>query len=98
MANEKYIILAEATIQPQYRDEVIAAARAALPLTLAEEGTVAFFQTVRSDEPNSIVFLEIFASKEAHEQHMRQDYAKKVFETMEGKLIGSPRFTQLTEL
>lgn len=98
MANDKYILLVETEVLPQYRAEVAEAAQTCLIKTRTEEGVQAFYQTAHVDAPNLFVFLEVFASQEAHELHIRQEYTKTFFSALEGKLAAEPKFTRLTEL
>jgi quinol monooxygenase YgiN len=98
MANNKYILLVEAEVLPQYREEVADAAQACLIRTRAEESVEGFYQTAHADDPNLLVFLEVFASQEAHEVHMQQEYTKTFFSALEGKLATKPKFTRLAEL
>ncbi len=98
MANNKYILLVETEVLPQYREEVVEALQTCLLHARAEEGVEAFYQTAHADAPNLFVFLEVFASQEAHEFHMRQEYTKTFFSVLEGKLATKPKFTRLAEL
>ncbi|MFS2158568.1 putative quinol monooxygenase [Pseudomonas sp. Pseusp122] len=95
MNAEKYIILVQAETLPEYREEVLAAARLNLPFTLAEPGCEAFFQTTVADHPEKLVFFEVFASVDAHDFHLRQDYATKFFSALTGKLVSPPTITKL---
>jgi quinol monooxygenase YgiN len=97
MNDEKVILLAEAEMIAEFRETVLAAAKANLPLTLAEPGCEAFFQTVKIDEPNKIVFFEVFASEEAHASHLAQEYTKKFFASIEGCFTAPPSFTRLKQ-
>lgn len=96
MDSEKLILLAEAEMLPQHRNTVLAAAKKNLPLTLAEPGCEAFFTTVNAEEPNKIVFFEVFSSEEAHAFHLAQDYTKQFFTTIEGCFASPPKFTRLS--
>ncbi len=98
MANAKYILLVETEVLPQYREEVVEALQTCLVHTRAEEGVEAFYQTAHADDPNLFVFLEVFASQEAHELHMQQGYTNTFFSALEGKLAAKPKFTRLAEL
>jgi quinol monooxygenase YgiN len=44
------------------------------------------------------VFFEIFSSAEAHEFHLQQDYTKRMFAALDGKLSGVPTMTILSAL
>lgn len=62
MANQKVIMLIEAKIQAQRRDEIMAAARQYVPLVRAEPGVEAFYLTAREDDPNTLIFYEVGSS------------------------------------
>ncbi len=98
MANDKHILLVESEALPQYREDIVEALQTCLVRTREEEGVEAFYQTAHADNPNLFVFLEVFASQEAHEFHMRQEYTKTFFSALEGKLAAKPKFTRLAEL
>jgi quinol monooxygenase YgiN len=98
MSAARYILLVEASVKPQHLDEVIEAATTALAPTLREPGCDAFFQTVRADQPNALVFFEVFASDAAHDHHLEQDYTRRVFAVLDGKLEAPPRMTRLRQL
>lgn len=95
---DKYIILAEIPVQSAYLEEVKALAAATLKPTLEEAGCEAFYQTVRSDDPYSLVFFEVFRSKEAHELHLEADYTKAFFAGVQDKVSGKPVLTILNQL
>lgn len=82
MTNPKVIMLIEAKIQPQRRAELIEAARQYLPLVRAEPGVEAFYLTARQDDPNTLVFYEIYRSQAAQEFHLKQDFTKKFLATL----------------
>lgn len=98
MNDEKVILLAEAEMLAEHRETVLAAAKANLPFKLAEPGCEAFFQTVNANEPNKIVFFEIFASEDAHALHLAQEYTKKFFAAIEGCFLAPPIFTPLQQI
>src|SRR3984893_13835613 len=70
MTNETVIMLIEARIQPQRRTELVEAARQYLPLVRAEPGVQAFYITARKDDPNTLVFYEIYRSQAAQDFHL----------------------------
>jgi quinol monooxygenase YgiN len=78
----KVIMLIEAKIQPQRRAEVIEAARQYLPLVRSEPGVEAFYMTARQDDPNTLVFYEIYKSQASQEFHLQQDFTKKFLATL----------------
>jgi quinol monooxygenase YgiN len=82
MTNSKVIMLIEAKIQPQRRSELIEAARQYLPLVRAEPGVEAFYLTARQDDPNTLVFYEIYRSQAAQDFHLQQEFTKKFLATL----------------
>jgi quinol monooxygenase YgiN len=98
MRNNKVIVLAEIPVRAEHVDAVIALSDAALEPTLAEPGCEIFYQTRKKDEPNTLVFFEVFKSKEALDVHMQAAYTKNFFTGVEGKLAGKPVSTVLQQL
>jgi len=98
MTNEKVIMLIEARIQPQRRAELLDAARQYLPLVRAEPGVEAFYITARKDDPNTIVFYEIYRSQAAQDFHLQQDFTKKFLTTLKSAQVGDRVRTNLVEL
>ena len=98
MTSQNVILLAQAEVRPEYRDELVAVANATLELTLLERGCETFYQTSVEGDPNKLVFFEVFLSEQEHEIHLSQDYAKRFFASLEGKLVAAPIFTRLTNL
>lgn len=90
MRNNKVIILVEIPVSAEHVDAVIALSDATLGPTLAEPGCEIFYQTRKKDEPNTLVFFEVFKSKEALDLHMQAPYTKSFFAGVEGKLAGKP--------
>jgi quinol monooxygenase YgiN len=98
MSTEKVIMLIEAKIQPQRRAELVEAARQYLPLVRAESGVEAFYITARKDDPNTIVFYEIYKSQAAQDFHLQQDFVKKFLATLKSAQAGDRVRTNLVEL
>ena len=98
MANEKVIMLIEAKIQPARRAELIEAARQYLPLVRAEPGVEAFYLNARQDDPNTLVFYEIYKSKAAQDFHLQQDFTKKFLAILKGAQAADRVRTNLLEL
>ena len=95
---EKIYLLAESTVLPGFLEEVRAIFKEALILTLQEPGCEALYETGRKDDPHRLVFFEVFSSTAAHQFHLQQDYTKRMFEALEGKMSGAPTFTKLRAL
>lgn len=90
MANSKVIVLAELPVLPEHLEIVKAISAETLIPTLKEAGCEAFYQTAKKDEPNTLVFFEVFKSKAALDLHMEADYTKKFFAAVKDKLAGKP--------
>ena len=98
MADEKVIMLIEAKIQPQRRTELIEALRPYLPQVRAEAGVEAFYVTARKDDPNAIVFYEVYSSQAAQDFHLQQDFTKKFLATLKTAQAADRARTNLVEL
>ena len=98
MEYPKIYLLAELTIAPGFLEEVKAILKEALIPTLQEPGCEALYETGRKDDPHKLVFFEVFSSTAAHQFHLKQDYTKRVFASLEGKLSGVPTMTKLNAL
>jgi quinol monooxygenase YgiN len=98
MSSSKYIILAEVPVKPEYLEEVKALSAVTLKSTLEEPGCEAFYQTVKTDDPNTLVFFEVFTSKEASDLHGMTDYTKAFFAGVKDKVSGKPVSVILQQL
>ena len=98
MGISKFIILAELPVKPEYLEDVKALSMATLIPTLQEPGCESFYQTVKSDDPNTLVFFEVFSSKDAAELHLEAEYTKAFFAGIQGKLSSKPVSSILQQL
>ena len=98
MTSEKVIMLIEARIQPQRRAEFLDALDQYLPLVRAEPGVEAFYVTARKEDPNSIVFYEVYRSQAAQDFHLQQDFTRKFLATLKSAQAGDRVRTNLLEL
>jgi quinol monooxygenase YgiN len=98
MDSQKIYLLAELTVLPEFLDDVKGALKQALIPTLQEAGCEGLFETSREDDPHKLVFFEIFSSSAAHQFHLKQDYTKRLFAALEGKLAGALIMTKLNAL
>ena len=98
MDSQKIYLLAEVTVLPEFLDDVRGALKQALIPTLQEPGCEGLFETSREDQPHKLVFFEIFSSSAAHKFHLEQDYMKRLFTTLEGKLASATIMTKLNAL
>jgi len=98
MEDKKIYLLAELTILPGFLEEVKAILKEALIPTLEEPGCEALYDTGRKDDLHKLVFFEVFSSAVAHEFHLDQDYTKRMFAALEGKMSGASILTKLSAL
>jgi len=98
MENEKVIMLIEAKIKPERRAELVEAARHYLPQVRAEQGVEAFHISARRDDPDTIVFYEIYQSQAAQDFHLQQDFTKKFLATLKSAQAVDRVRTNLIEL
>ena len=98
MTSEKVIMLIEAKIQPQRRAQLVEAAAEYLPLVRSEPGVEAFYITARKEDPDTVVFYEIYRSQAAQDFHLQQDFTKKFLTTLKSAQAGDRERTNLVEL
>ena len=98
MTDGKVIMLIEAKIQPQRRAELMEALREYLPLVRAEPGVEAFYVNARKDDPNVVVFYEVYKSQAAQDFHLQQDFTKKFLATLKSAQAADRVRTNLVEL
>lgn len=98
MTNPRVIMLIEAKIQPRRRAELIDAARQYLPQVRAEPGVEAFYLTARQDDPNKLVFYEVYRSQAAQDFHLQQDFTKKFLATLKTAQAADRVRTNLVEV
>jgi len=95
MTDGKLYLLAEFQVKPEVLQETKAIFAGLLPTVLEEPGCEAMYTTSIADDPNRLVFFEIFASQEAHDLHMAQPYTHQLAKDLEGKLLEPPKITRL---
>jgi len=98
MSNMKVIMLIEAKIQPQRRAELIEAAQQYIPLVRAEPGVEAFYVSTRQDDPNTLVFYEVYRSQAAQDFHLQQDFTKKFLATLKNAQAADRVRTRLVDV
>jgi len=98
MANEKVIMLIEAKIQPEHHADLMEAVRQYLPLVRAEPGVETFYITARKEDPNTIVFFEVYKSQAAQDSHLQQDFTKKFLAILKSAQAGDRVRTNLVDL
>ena len=98
MSDEKVIMLIEAKIQPQERARVIEALREYLPLVRAEPGVEAFYVNARRDDPDTLVFYEVYNSQAMQDFHLQQDFTKRFLAILGSAQTADRVRTNLIEL
>jgi quinol monooxygenase YgiN len=98
LEDKKIYLFAELTVLPGSLEEIKSIFKEALIPTLQEPGCEALYETGRNDDPHKLVFFAVFSSAAAHEFHLAQDYAKRMFALLEGKVSGVPTLTKLSAL
>jgi len=98
MTVEKVIMLIEAKIQPQRRAELIEAVRQYVPLVRAEAGVEAFYVSTRKDDPNTLIFYEVYRSQAAQDFHQQQDFTKKFLSLLKSAQAADRVRTALVEV
>ena len=88
MTDEKVVMLIEAQIQPQRRAALIEAVGQYVPLVRAEPGVEAFYVTSRKDDPNTLIFYEVYKSQAAQDFHLQQDFTKKFLAALNSAQAG----------
>jgi quinol monooxygenase YgiN len=98
MSNMKVIMLIEAKIQPQRRTEMIEATQQYIPLVRAEPGVEAFYVSTRQDDPNTLVFYEVYRSQAAQDSHLQKDFTKKFLATLKNAQVADRVRTRLVDV
>ena len=98
MTTPKVIMLIEAKIKTQHRAELIEAARRYLPLVRAEPGVEAFYLTTRQDDPNTLIFYEIYRSQAAQDFHLQQEFTKTFLATLKNAQAADRVRTNMVEI
>lgn len=92
------VLLVELTVKSEKLEELKTILARTHQPTLAEPGCIALFETSREDDPNKLVFFEVFQSEEAHAFHLEQDYTKEIMKAF-GTMLAEPgRITKLRSL
>ncbi|QES87938.1 putative quinol monooxygenase [Rhizosphaericola mali] len=98
MKNSKVILLAEIFVKPEFLEAVKEAAIKSVRIALFKEpGVESMTLTYKSDDPNCLIFFEVYASKEALDAHVKTEHAIQFFEFSSDKKIQPSKLTFLTE-
>jgi quinol monooxygenase YgiN len=95
---KKIITNAALKINPEFIEEVLPIAIETKAHILLEEGCENFVLMRKTEEPNTIVIFAIYTSKETYDWHLEQDYVKRFFAFLNGKLVAPPEVTYLEEM
>ena len=98
MSNQKVIMLIEAKLQPQRRAEIIEAAKQYIPLVRAEPGVEAFYLSSRQEDPDTLIFYEVYRSQAAQDFHLQQEFTKKFLANLKNAQVGDRVRTRLVEV
>ena len=85
-------------IDPQFINEVLPFAIETRNHILLEEGCESFILMRKKDEPNTLVIFAVYTSKQTYNWHLEQDYVKRFFAFLNGKLTDAPEVTYLEEI
>lgn len=58
----------------------------------------AFYIATRKDDPDTVVFYEVYKSQAAQDFHLQQDFTKKFLATLKSAQVGDRVRTNLVEL
>lgn len=94
----KIITNAALKINPEFIAQVLPLAIETRNHILLEEGCENFVLMRKTEEPNTIVIFAVYTSKETYDWHLEQDYVKRFFDFLNGKLIAPPEVTYLEEI
>ncbi|SNR41315.1 putative quinol monooxygenase [Flavobacterium sp. ov086] len=94
----KIITNAALKINPEFIAQVLPLAIETKNQILLEEGCENFVLMRKTEEPNTIVIFAVYTSKETYDWHLEQDYVKRFFDFLNGKLIAPPEVTYLEEI
>jgi len=94
----KIITNAALKINPEFTEQILPLAIETRNQILLEEGCENFVLMRKTEEPNTIVIFAVYTSKETYDWHLEQDYVKRFFDFLNGKLIAPPEVTYLEEI
>lgn len=96
---EKQILIASIDIIPGFEQEIKNATIALAADTRKEAACELFLIHTREDTPRSLVFYEIYRSKQAFEQHKTFAHSQKYFRLLQGRVENDkPGVTLLRQL
>ena len=83
--DEKLYIIANFELNGEHREEAMAALTDLAEATRTEPGCVSFILTQNRADPNTYVFLEIWANEAAFQTHRETPHLKEFRNRIEGK-------------
>lgn len=90
------VIFTRLRARPGRRDEVLAAFDALHDAVSAEPGTAVFAMHVASDEPDVVLFYEVYADDDALAAHRESEAVRRVVPQLQSLLDGAPEITYAT--
>lgn len=90
--------LAEIEIYPQYLDEYKAILKEESRASIeAEAGVISIFPMYQQENPTQLRLLEIYADRQAYEQHLKKPHFQK-YKTSTLKMVKSLKLVEMTAL
>jgi quinol monooxygenase YgiN len=93
-----YPVLAEVPLKPESFEAAVAAVRAIVPATLAEEGCEQFSLHRAADGGPRLFIYERWRDRGAFDFHHSQPYTRDVYRSYEQWLDGPVKITELSDL
>ncbi len=84
-------VVVELKCKPESTNDMKAAMKNALPETRVYEGCESVIASVRQDDPNTIVLVESWDSRESHEKYMAYRTETGMMEQLGALLAAEPR-------
>ena len=69
-----------------------------IPLVRAEPGVEVFYLGTRQDDPNTVVFYEVYKSQSAQDFHLQQDFTKRFLATLKNAQAADRVRTRLVDV
>ena len=92
----KVAVVATLTAQPGKRDELVEAMSSLFDAVRDEQGTEVYALHTVENEPDKVVFYELYADTDALSAHSRSDAMKAAGPALTGLLAGRPELLMLT--
>lgn len=92
----KVAIIATLTAQPGRRDDLIEVIASMFDAVGQEDGTEVYALHTVDDEPDKVVFYELYADGDALKAHSRSDAMKAAGPAFAGVLAGAPEIVRIS--